>query len=77
MKIRLVSYASSQFMRSEKRKVLGALMPSESCHNEFEVSIFNIPMTWFIHFLWLFVSPRFLLLLEKENLFAHALSKIF
>jgi len=68
MKIRLVSYASSQFMRSEKRKVLGALMPSESCHNEFEVSIFIIPMTWFIHSLWLFVLPRsFSLVFEKEK----------
>ena len=55
MKMRLVSYASSQFMRSEKSKMLGALLPSESCHNEFE-AIFNIPMTRLIHFIWRFVS---------------------
>ena len=68
MKMRLVSCASSLFMRSEKSKVLVALMPSESCHDEFEVSIFNIPMTWFIHFLWLFVSPRvFSSSLKKKN----------
>src|SRR6185312_15054080 len=36
MKMRLVSYARSQFMRSEKSKVLGALLPSESYHDEFE-----------------------------------------
>ena len=67
MKMRLVSHASSLFMRSEKRKVLGALMPSESCHVEFEVSFFNIPMTWFIHFLWLSLSHlAFFLLFEKK-----------
>ena len=36
MKMRLVSYARSQFMKSEKSKVLGALLPRESCHDEFE-----------------------------------------
>jgi hypothetical protein len=36
MKMRLVSYTKSQFMKSEKSKVLGALLPSEQCHDEFE-----------------------------------------
>ena len=69
MKMRLVSHASSLFMRSEKRKVLGVLMPSESCHDEFEVSIFNIPMTWFIHFLWLSLSHLAIFLLFEKKIY--------
>ena len=34
-----------------------------------KLSIFNIPMTWLIHFIWRFVSLRgFSLVFEKEKL---------
>jgi hypothetical protein len=36
MKMRLVLYTRSQFMKSEKSKVLGALLPSEQCRDEYE-----------------------------------------
>jgi hypothetical protein len=36
MKMRLASYTKSQFMKSENSKMLGALLPSEQCHDEFE-----------------------------------------
>ena len=63
-------------MRSEKSKVLGALLPSESCHNEFE-AIFNIPKTWLIHFIWRFVSLRgFSLCLKKKLLGLYAILNI-
>ena len=57
-------------MKSEKSKVLGALLPSESCHDEFEaLSIFNIPMTWLIHFIWRFISLRgFSLCLKRKTI---------
>ena len=42
-------------MKSEKSKVLGTLLPSESYHDEFD-AIFNIPMTRLIHFIWRFIS---------------------
>jgi hypothetical protein len=43
-------------MESEKNKTLSASTLNESCINEFEVFIFNIPRAWFIHLLELLAS---------------------
>jgi hypothetical protein len=43
-------------MESEKSKTLSASTLNESCINEFEVFIFNIPRAWLIHLLELFTS---------------------
>jgi hypothetical protein len=38
-------------MESGKNKMLSASTRNESCINEFEVFIFNIPRAWLIHLL--------------------------
>jgi hypothetical protein len=43
-------------MKSGKNKTLSASMLNESCINEFEVFIFNIPRAWLIHLLELLAS---------------------
>jgi hypothetical protein len=43
-------------MESGKSKMLSASTLNESCINEFEVFIFNIPRAWLIYLLELFTS---------------------
>jgi hypothetical protein len=47
-------------MESGKSKTLSASTLNESCINEFEAFIFNIPRAWLIHLLELFTSLLFL-----------------
>jgi hypothetical protein len=54
-------------MESGKIKTLSAPMLNESCINEFEAFIFNIPRAWLIHLLELFTSLTFSLLFSKIN----------
>jgi hypothetical protein len=46
-------------MESGKSKTLSASMLNESCINEFEVFIFNIPRAWLFTSLTLFFSLSF------------------
>jgi len=62
-------------MRSEKSKVLGALLPSESCHDEFEA--LYLQYSYDMAHTFYFGVLRLFLVFEKENIFARALSKIF
>jgi hypothetical protein len=54
-------------MESGKSNTLSASTLNESCINEFEVFIFNIPRAWLIHLLELFSSLTFSLLFSKIN----------
>ena len=69
MEMRLVSYAISQFMRSEQSKVLGALLPSESCHDEFEALYlqYSYDMAHTIY-LALCLALRLFLVFEKKTI---------
>ena len=55
-------------MKSEKSKVLGVLLPSESCHDEFEVLYlqysFDKAYTFYLAFC---LASRFFLVFEKKN----------
>ena len=57
-------------MKSEKSKVLGALLPSESCHDEFEALYlqysYDMAHTFYLAFLSLL---RLFLGFKKKNLF--------
>ena len=61
-------------MKSEKSKVLGVLLPSESCHM-FEV--LYLQYSYDKAHTFYFGALRLFLVFEKENIFARALSKIF
>ena len=67
MKMRLVSYARSKFMKSEKSKVLGALLPSELCHDEFESLHLQYSYDMAHTFLALCLASRLFLVFEKKN----------
>jgi hypothetical protein len=54
-------------MKSGKTKMLSSSMLNESCINEFEAFIFNIPRAWLIHLLELFTSLTFSLSLSQIN----------
>ena len=55
-------------MKSEKSKMLGALLPSESCHNEFEVLYLQYSYEK-AHtcYLALCLALRLFLVFEKKN----------
>ena len=57
-------------MKSEKSKVLGTLLPSESCHDEFEALYlqysYGMAHTFYLA---LCLALRLLLVFEKEKLF--------
>ena len=68
MKMRIVSYTRSYFMKSEKSKVLGALLPSDPCHDEFEVS--NLQYSYdktHTFYLALCLALQLFLVFEKKN----------
>ena len=67
MKMRLVSYARSQFMRSEKSKVLGALLPSESYHDEFEALYLQYSYDMAHTLLVLCLASRLFFVFENKN----------
>ena len=54
-------------MKSEKSKVLGALLPSEQCHDEFEAFYlqysYDMAHTFYLA---LYLSRDFLLVFEKK-----------
>ena len=55
-------------MKSEKNKVLGALLPSESCHNEFEA--FYLQYSYdkaHTFYLALCLALQLFLVFEKKN----------
>ena len=55
-------------MKSEKNKMLGALLPSEQCHDEFEA--FYLQYSYdkaHTFYLALCLALRLLLVFEKEN----------
>jgi hypothetical protein len=54
-------------MESGKSNTLSASTLNESCINEFEVFIFNIPRAWLIHLLELSHLSFFSLSLSKIN----------
>ena len=55
-------------MKSEKSKVLGALLPNESCHDEFEALYlqysFDMAQTFYLA---LYFASRLFLVFEKKN----------
>ena len=55
-------------MKSEKNKVLGALLPSESCHDKFEALYlqYSYDMTHTFYLALCLVLPLFLVF-EKKN----------
>ena len=57
-------------MKSEKSKVLGALLPSEQCHDEFEAFYlqysYNMAHTFYLA---LCLALRLFLVFEKRKLF--------
>jgi hypothetical protein len=55
-------------MESGKSKTLSASTLNESCINEFEVFIFNIPRAWLIHLLELFTSLTLLFSLSLSKI---------
>ena len=61
-------------MKSEKSKVLGALL-RESCHDEFKA--LYLQYSYDMAHTFYFGALRLFLVFEKENIFARALSKIF
>ena len=56
-------------MKSEKSKVLGVLLPSESCHNEFEALYLQYFYDMAHTFFWRFVSLCGFSLYSKRKLF--------
>ena len=62
-------------MKSEKSKALGALLPSESCHDEFEALYlqysYNMAHTFYFA---LCLTSRLFLVFEKKNYQACMLS---
>ena len=56
-------------MKSEKSKVLGALLPSESCHDEFEALYLQYSYDKTHTFFWRLVSLcGFFLVFEKKTI---------
>ena len=53
-------------MKSEKSKVLGALLPSESCHDEFEALYLQYSYDM-AHTFYLAHASRLFLVFEKKN----------
>ena len=55
-------------MKSEKSKVLGAFLPSESCHNEFEALYlqysYDMAHTFYLAF---YLALRLFLVFKKKN----------
>ena len=64
-------------MKSEKGKVLGALLPSESCHDEFEALYlqysYDMAHTFYLA---LCLASRFFLVFEKKLLGLYAILNI-
>ena len=54
-------------MKSEKSKVLGALLPSESCHDEFEALYLQYFYDMAHTFLALCLASRLFFVFEKKN----------
>ena len=56
-------------MKSEKSKVLGALLPSEQCHDEFEAFYlqysYDMAHTFYLA---LYLASRFFLVFKKKKL---------
>ena len=55
-------------MKSEKRKVLGALLPIESCHDESEALYLQYSYDMaYTFYLALYLALRLFLVFEKKN----------